>query len=445
VFRQNRHNKMSTVTILASVAGAMIASVLACVPGLHVYNVIGLFLLSGSMAVSPGILVPLMTGMIVGYAVMSTLPSVFLAAPEESALFIVMPGQKYLMCGRGYEGVMLTACGSLAGLLILLFVVAPIASKLLPVARIVFQPHAHWILWCVICFMLMSEWPKGGAFGQGGIEKFIDGWRATGAGLFTFLLSGLLGFIILYRSPVPAAVAFQNLMPAFVGLFTLPWLIMNIVSGVRIPRQAISCSGDLGVVSLIRGAVAGGLGGGFAAFFPVVSGGVGGFLAGHATALRDDRAFLVSQGASRLVYYAGGLMLLFVPGLGIARGGGAWLLRGIYVPGSYHDYYMMLASMAIAGAASFIMIGPLSRGMILLLEKTNYRRLSVLSLALVTSIVLLVTGLPGLMVMFVAGATGLVPILLGSRRMNCLGVILLPMACNMSGCGIRVAEWLGLA
>ena len=42
------------------------------------------------------------------------------------------------------------------------------------------------------------------------------------------------------------------------------------------------------------------------------------------------------------------------------------------------------------------------------------------------------------------GAIGLVPVLLGSRRMNCLGVILLPMACNMSGVGSTVAGWLGL-
>ena len=40
--------------------------------------------------------------------------------------------------------------------------------------------------------------------------------------------------------------------------------------------------------------------------------------------------------------------------------------------------------------------------------------------------------------------SGLVPVLHGSRRMNCLGVILLPIACNMSGVGPRVAGWLGL-
>jgi len=38
----------------------------------------------------------------------------------------------------------------------------------------------------------------------------------------------------------------------------------------------------------------------------------------------------------------------------------------------------------------------------------------------------------------------LLPVLFGSRRMNCLGVILLPMACNMSGFGPGLAACLGL-
>ncbi|MDD4871637.1 MAG: tripartite tricarboxylate transporter permease [Kiritimatiellae bacterium] len=431
--------------IISTITGSLISSVLTCIPGLHIYNVIGLMLIMLNIFTwPPEVIVPFFTGMIVGYAMLSTVPSVLLAAPDESALFIVLPGQKYLMYGRGYEGTMLTTFGGLAGLFLLLFVVGPIAPKLLPVARVVFQPHVHWILWCVICFMLMSEWPKGGTMGQGGLAKLWDSWKSTGAGLLTFVLSGLLGFILLYRSPISPAVAFQNLMPAFVGLFTIPWLILNIVSGVKIPKQRMTCSSGLTASSLLRGTFAGGLGGGFAAFFPVVSGGVGGFLSGHATALRDDRAFLISQGCSKLVYYVGGFLLLFVPGLGIARGGGAWLMRGLYVPGSYHDYYMALASIAIAGAVSFILIGPLTRGIILLMERFSYRYLSLVSMILIVAIVCFVTGLAGFAIMLVAGGIGLIPVLSGSRRMNCLAVILLPIACNMSGVGMKVAGWLKL-
>jgi hypothetical protein len=44
----------------------------------------------------------------------------------------------------------------------------------------------------------------------------------------------------------------------------------------------------------------------------------------------------------------------------------------------------------------------------------------------------------------VATGIGLLPMLFGSRRMNCLGIILLPVACNLSGHGDLLAGILGL-
>jgi putative membrane protein len=382
--------------------------------------------------------------MIAGYAMVNTIPSVLLAAPDESAFFTVLPGQKYLMRGRGYEAVMITAAGGLVSLLVLVPVLALFGPRSLPVAYKVFRPHAHWIIWCVICFMLLSEWPKGGTFGQGGWKRFADGWKSTGAGILTFLASGLLGFILIYKSPVPASSSFQSLMPAFVGLFTLPWLILNIAGNASPPRQTMACSDDFRALPVIGGTAAGMLGGGFAAFFPVITGGVGGMLAGHATALRDDRSFLASQGASKLVYYVGGFLLLFVPGLGLTRGGGASMLRTVYVPLGAEDFHTALAAAAAAGCLSFLGLRPLSWAVMTAISRVGYRRISWGALAVILVLVCATTGSSGLLVMLTATGIGLLPVLFGSRRMNCLGVILLPIACNMSGIGFTVASWLRL-
>ena len=437
-------------TFAAAVLGAALASVLACVPGLHVYNLMALIVLAahtagaGSPLLSEAWLVPLLVGMTVGFAMVNTIPSVLLAAPDESALFTVLPGQKYLMLGRGYEGVMVTGAGGLLGAFLLVLLAGPLAPRLLPAAVTVLRPHTHWILWTVIVFMLMSEWPKGGRLGQAGWRMFLDGWKTTGAGLLTFLLAGLLGFVLLYRSPVAVDAAFQNLMPAFVGLFTIPWLLLNLVSGVAIPTQSLGCENAPNRWLVLQGAFAGGLGGGVAAFLPVITGGVGGWLAGHATAVRDDRVFLVSQGASKMVYYAGGLLLFFVPGAGLTRGGAAWMLSGLYVPHTVFDYTRALAAVAIGGAVSFLLLGPLARGVLALLRRVRYQAVSAATLVVTVLLVGFLTGGMGLLLMTVATAIGLLPVLLGSRRMNCLSVILLPMACNMSGVGPTVAGWLGL-
>ena len=431
-------------------AGTLASTLLSVLPGLHVYNVIGLLVMfylwlgAHGILAGPEVYLPFMTGMIVGWSMLNTIPAVLLGAPDESALFTVLPGQKYLMFGRGHEAVMVIAVGGLGAAALLVLVVGPLAPRLLPAIQEVMRPHMHWVLWIIITYILMSEWPKGGNWGPAGWSKFRDAWRSLGAGLLTFFLSGFLGFILLYRSPVSSAVAFQNIMPAFVGLFAVPWCLVNMLSGTPIPRQHIAASLDVLPEQVVRGVGAGGLGGGLAAFFPVITGGVGGLLAGHATAQRDERVFMISQGVSKLVYYTGAFLLLFVPGLGITRGGGAWMARTLHTAGSYYDYYMVLASIAVSGALAFLMTDPLSRAVIRLIEKVDYRVASAVALVIIVALVYVMTGLTGLAIAAVASGIGLIPVLFGSRRLNCLGILLLPIACNMSGIGHKIAAFLGL-
>jgi len=434
---------------VAVLAGTVLACFLAILPGLHIYNVMGLVAMllyalnGGGVASMPEVTIPFLIGLVTGWSVLNTIPSVLLGAPDESAIFTVLPGQKYLMSGRGYEGVMMIGAGSLVGVFMLVFIIGPLAPKFLPVLRCVLNPHLHWILWVIITFILITEWPKGGNWGPAGWRKFFDAWSTLGAGLLTFMLSGLLGFLLLYRSPVSVENAFQNIMPAFVGLFAIPWCLLNAVSGAEVPKQIVredlNINGDL----LLRSGIAGGIGGGFAAFFPVVTGGVGGLLAGHATAQRDERIFMMSQGVSKTVYYTGALMLFFVPGLYLTRGGGAWIIRGLYTPRTC-DFYLALGSIALSGAVSFLLLSPLTKWTLKLMKKVDYRWISVFALAIIVALVFSITRWTGLFVMIVATGIGLLPVLFGSRRLNCLGMLLLPIACNMSGIGEPVAAFLGL-
>ncbi|NCA82204.1 MAG: hypothetical protein EOM72_05605, partial [Opitutae bacterium] len=156
------------IVLLSVAAGTMVSSVLACLPGLHIYNVMGamvLGILAQAAAGNPipsDVFLPAMTGMVVGWSMLNTIPAVLLGTPDESAMFTVLPGQKYLMAGRGFEGTMITAVGGLAGAFFLVCVMAPLAPRYLPVSQQVLKGHMHWVLWVIITFMLMSEWPKGG-------------------------------------------------------------------------------------------------------------------------------------------------------------------------------------------------------------------------------------------------------------------------------------------
>ena len=83
-----------------ALAGTLLSSFLSCIPALHIYNVVGLLLLLGAGAsrlMGPEALSALMLGLITGYAMLNTIPSIFLSAPDDSTIFVVLPGQKYLL------------------------------------------------------------------------------------------------------------------------------------------------------------------------------------------------------------------------------------------------------------------------------------------------------------------------------------------------------------
>jgi putative membrane protein len=429
-----------------AVLGALAGSAAACIPALHIYTLIGGLLLLPAPGITgelPGVwLSALAIGLITGWTIVNAVPAILLSAPDESALFTVLPGQSFLMARRGYEAVILTALGA-AGALALVLALTPLAPRVLPDIHRVLAPHYHWIIWTVITFMLMSEWPRGRTAVMSPWDRFISGTANTMAGLATFLLSGLLGFVLLYRSPLPIQSSFQNLTPAFAGLFALPWLIFNLVSRLAIPPQQRVMSVRVDGRELLRGIAGGTLGGAFAAFIPVVSGGIGAMLAGHATSQREERTFLVAQGASKAVYYVGGLLLLFVPGLQVARGTGAAMLRAIYAPAP-SDYWPAVAAAALATSTALLILPLWTRLTLRLMERIGYRAVSWCALVIIVLLVGGMTGMTGLAVMLVATGIGLIPVLFDSRRMNCLGVILLPMACNLSGIGPDIARFLGL-
>ena len=255
--------------IITVLIGTILSCFLAILPGLLIYNVMGLVAMliygleSIDMIIDPGIYLPFMIGLVVGWSILNTIPSVLFGAPDESAVLTVLPGQKYLMTGRGYEAVMIIGAGSLIGLFLLIFIVGPFAPKILPVAQMVLRSHLHWILWVVITFILITEWPKGGNHGPAGWRKFFDAWSTLSAGLFTFIISGLLGFLLLYRPPISIENAFQNIMPAFVGLFAIPWCLLNAINDAEIPEQRVCATLNINCDLLFRSGMAGGLGGGF--------------------------------------------------------------------------------------------------------------------------------------------------------------------------------------
>lgn len=426
--------------------GVLLSAPLSFVPGLHVYNVIGivvLLYLPLSTTVPPIYMIMFMFGLLVGYSVMNTISSVYLSAPDDSTIYIVMPAQKYLLQGRGHEAVLLSAIGSIAAIFFLTLFI-PLFMEQLRILRELLTPHLFWILGLVSVYIIMSEWPKDPGVAPSPLWRFLGAWKQIGAGILTFFLSGFLGLIISYSQFIPPERAFQTLMPAFVGLFAVPMVITNILSGIELPKQYVSKSVNVSPTIIARGSAAGMVGGLFGAFFPAVTGGIAGMLAGQATVQRDDRMFIISQGASKVVYYVGAALLLFVPGVQLARGTMATMINMFYLPETMEEFLLVLAVIAITGAVAYLLLIQLSKLAIKLISRIHYRKISIAVLIILHIVVVSVTFWQGLVIMWIGAMIGMIPVMFHSRRMTCMGILLVPLMLNLAGLGGAIASVLGL-
>jgi putative membrane protein len=122
----------------------------------------------------------------------------------------------------------------------------------------------------------------------------------------------------------------------------------------------------------------------------------------------------------------------------------AWMLSAFYAPSSPASYWLAIGAMLVSGGLAFLMLLGLSRGAIRLVGRVDYRWLSAGTLMVLVSMVFLLTGWGGLLIALVATGIGLLPVMWGARRMNCMGVLLLPLTLSLAGYGTTVAGWLGL-
>ncbi len=431
-----------SIILSASLLGCLIATF----PALHVFTFAGIVLIyeKSFLHVIPQPIIPFaFMSALASYSVANTLSAVFLSAPDESMIFFMLPAQRALKEGKAYENAILSGIGSVLGILILI-ISTPFVFNVLPHIKFVMLPHLYWILGVISVFLIMSEWPKSLDRLPPGWARFFDNWASLFAGILTFLLSGALGIIVTNRSIIAQDSAMQGLMPVFTGLFAIPWIIQNILSSWKIPEQILNKTIPLSYTTLSKATLAGTLGGFFAATFPAVTAGIGGLFAGHATAFRNSRVFALSQSISRSIYYVGAFLFFFIPAAGIGKGGMSAVVAPIWTPHAPQDYFIAAGVAMCSAGIAFLF---LERTAIFFAKNSHFLsnvKVSITVLILIIGLVIFLTGLRGLALLTVSTAIGLIPPLFSSRRLNCLGVLLVPLALNSAGISEKILSIVSL-
>lgn len=221
---------IDSVEVLLGVLGGLFAALVASLlPGIHIFNIMGLsaWLLWSFGATGGDWPLVLICSMVAGFSITSIVPVVYAAVSDEGLYFSVSPANEYVREGRERHAVELLAFGAVPALLALVLA-SPILPALLCRIIAVVRPHQHWLVWSIIVYLLLSEWPREQA-GPDPLSRFVRALVAPAVGILVFVLSGTLGVLVMHTPLLSGArVPSQALMPACVGLFTVPWLLMNV-------------------------------------------------------------------------------------------------------------------------------------------------------------------------------------------------------------------------
>lgn len=457
--------------------GVLIGAMFCAIPALHIYNVAGIAMILW-LAVRDLIpyyaLGPFFMSLVVAFAFINTIPMTFFGAVDESAGASLLPSTDMVVRGRGKEAALLQGAATLCGAF-LLVLFTPFFFIIWPYIYEVLSAHLHWLLGVIMVFYIMSEWPKGAGRGDTPWQKFKDGWQNVFAGLATFTLAAIFGLIFTSKSIIPVEMAFQNVMPVFIGFFALPSIIQSLISEYEVPEQEDSDYLSADWVDFGYGSAVGVSGGLMAAYMPAVTAGIGALFAGHATNhqnldrqdvneapedsdlevnvhtpemyYRQERNFLISGGVGKIFYYVGAFLLLFVlteltPN-GMGRGGLNFILKPVFAP-EPGDYWVMISSILLAGSLSYLLLELLAKISVHIVQDFPVNYLYFASLGLIFIIIFGMTGWPGILVTSVTTCIGSIPVFYNCRRSHCMAVLLVPIALGMAGYSDVITELLGL-
>lgn len=393
--------------IIITLFGVLLGIVTGLTPGIHV-NTVAVILMPLAFATSPHYVAAIIISVAITHTIFDFIPSILLGAPEADTALSVLPGHRMLLEGKGYEAVYLTAVGSIGSMLLSLFLF-PLLLIAIPSIYSSISGHIHFILLFLSSLMILTE--KG---------------KAKLYALAIFLLSGMLGILTLDSFMVPQETV---LFPIFSGLFGASSMLLSLQRKSTIPEQK-KTPVPIKTSVAVSGSAKGFFSGLILGILPGLGAAQATVLSHFLTKKGNDREFLISMGAVSTSVTLFSLLSLYT--INKARSGAAVAIQNIMDFGYGELLLTVSVSLVSLGLSAIILLAFLGK-LINALSSINYSKLTKLVLAFLIFLVLLFTGLPGLLIMATSTSIGLLAPLHGVKRSINMGVLMLPLMIFYAG------------
>jgi len=389
--------------LLAILFGILAGIFTGLIPGIHI-NLVSLLLLSASPLLlrytNPIVLCCFIIAMAITHTFLDAIPSIFLGAPDADQALNVLPGHKLLLEGKGFEAVKLTVIGSLLCLLFAIVIVPmmlPISSAIYPLMK----DYIGYILIAIVLFMIFKD------------KKRL-------ANLIVFLISGILGLIVLNMPTLK-----DPLFPLLSGLFGTSMLLLSLTQKVRIPKQSFDETIHVEKKHIAQAIGAGTIAGSLTGFFPGLGPAQGAVLASQLTRDIGDYGFMILVGGINTVNFVLSLVTLYT--IEKARNGAVIVVSKLLENYTAITLITFICAALIAGAAATFLALKISKLFARLISRINYTVVVCCVIGLIAGLVFWFSGLLGILVLMVSTAVGIIPGITGVARNHQMGCLILPV------------------
>lgn len=393
--------------ILALILGIILGAITGIIPGIHINLVSALLLsfstalISSNLGIQPIFLVVFLISMATTHIFVDFIPSIFLGAPDQDDTALsILPGHEMLNKGKAQEAVMITSCGCILGILLIIILtplfyfflasIYPYAQRIMPFILI------------LVCFYLIY------------FEKNSRLWA-----FIIFILSGFLGLASI-NLPIK-----ESLLPLFTGLFGVSSIITSIGKKEKIPTQKIIALKNIKIPKkgLIKTTLASLIASPMCSFLPGMGSGQAAVIGSQIIEDLDRKDFLFLLGSINIIVTALSFVTLY--SINKARTGIAVAI-GDLITLTPTYLFIITGAIIVSGIISFFLTLNLAKVFTKIINAINYRKLSWFVLILLVAIVLFFSGLLGIILMIISTLVGLTCIYAGVRRTHLMGCLIIP-------------------
>ncbi len=388
---------------VAIVVGILAGIITGLTPGIHI-NLVSLLVLSASAFLSQYFEFIALGCFIIAMSVVHTfldaIPSIYLGAPDSDQALGVLPGHRYLLAGHGYVALKLTVIGSFGALILSVFLF-PIFIPIVKYGYDLISNYIGYILVVIVAFMILRD------------NKKL--WA-----LFVFILSGVLGFIVLNIS------GFENpLFPMLSGLFGISTLIISINGNDSMPEQKTDYKLKVPKKIMYKALFSGQVSGFLTAVLPGVGAATAAVLSLQITRNLGDKGFMILIGSIGTVNFVLSMVTLYV--LDKARNGSIIVVQKLVENISLNHILIFLSVTLIAGSIGMFLTLKIGKVFSKIISVVNYKKLVLSIISSITILVFILTSWLGILVLIVSSAVGLIPAIVKTTRTQAMGCIMFPV------------------